>query len=304
MSLLEPMPDSHLKDELDELATQCRTLWSAWEAVALGLGHPTATSPAATDAEKFTTLHPDADRAIGWLAGMLGSRFVAAMGVHVVTLAALIDQRELRLSHWSVIRAELELAGRASWLIGPSKDRSWPDSETRAARAMMEILADARRHLRTAKAQKHATGRETHKLAENKIKKDLDIVFPGWTLEDVPENPEKPHWELNREKHVGLSAGVKLFADLTLDMLDGLYDVFSTLAHPSWISLQMLSTDHEDEGITHSVFVLRLEQLDQLVQMACVSFYKAAHLVVDYFDLKDGPLEAWADDAPDHWFTS
>lgn len=179
----------------------------------------------------FRRDHPSATPNLEWAAGQLGSRFVAGMGAHVMTLATLIDQRELRLSQWIAIRAELEMGGRAAWLIGRNKDGSCPSSNGRAARVLMELLADGRRHLRSAKARKNPVARRTLSGALAKVENDLDVVFPGWELEGAPEDCSLPTWKLGEEKHVGLSAGVKLFADVSFGGAAGLYDVFSTLAH-------------------------------------------------------------------------
>lgn len=205
-----------LAKQLDELASQCRSLWSAWEVVAGGLGLVApAESPAAVYADAFAREHPTVTANLGWASGQLGTRFVAGMGAHVLALAALIDQRELRLSEWAVIRAELEMGGRVAWLIGTLKDGSWPTSDARVARVLMELLADGRRHQRAADARKDTTARNAYREGVRKVEQELDTVFPGWDLQSIPENPDRPAWELHGEKHVGLSAGVKLFADLS-----------------------------------------------------------------------------------------
>ena len=290
---------------LRELAVHCRNLWSAWSTMSPGLGSVAPEeSPAAKYAAAFARDHPYATPNLGWASGQLGSRFVAGMGAHVMTLAALIDQRELRLSQWSVIRAELEMGGRAAWLIGTDKDGSWPSSDGRVARVLMELLADGRRHLRAAEARKDSGARKAFRDGIVGVQKDLDAVFPGWELEGVPENPNLPNWELGGERHVGLSAGVKLFADLSFGGAAGLYDVFSTIAHPSWISLESLTLNEDVDGVTHSAYVLRLDDLSELARLACLSFYWAGHLVADYFRIDKSPLEVWANSAPEAWFAA
>lgn len=297
--------DDDLAKQLDDLAHQCRSLWSAWEVVAAGLGSAApAESPAALYADAFAREHPTVTSNLGWASGQLSTRFVAGMGAHVLTLAALIDQRQLRLSEWAVIRAELEMGGRVAWLIGPLKDGSWPTSDSRVARVLMELLADGRRHVRAAEARRDTTARNAYREGVSKVEQDLDTVFPGWDLQSIPENPDLPAWELRGEKHVGLSAGVKLFADLSFGRAPGLYDAFSILAHPSWISLDVvLTTNHDIDGVTHSFYVLQIEDLSNLVRLACLSFYKAAHLAADYFHIDKTPLETWADGAPPSWFS-
>lgn len=297
--------DEELAKQLDELAFQCRGLWSAWGVVAVGLGSAAPSeSPAAMYANAFAHHHPTVTSNLGWATGQLATRFVAGMGAHVLTLASLIDQRELRLSEWAVIRAELEMGGRVAWLIGPLKDGSWPTSDARVARVLMELLADGRRHLRAAEARKDTTARGAYREGVRNVEHDLDTVFPGWDLQSIPENPDLPAWELHGEKHIGLSAGVKLFAHLSFGRAPGLYDSFSILAHPSWISLDVvLTTNHDIDGVTHSFYVLKIEDLSNLVRLACLSFYRAAHLGADYFHIDKTPLERWADGAPPSWFS-
>lgn len=295
---------ANLEHQLDEWAHTCRGLWAAWESFALALARDAREgSIAHADFTAFAAKHPDANPRIGHAAGRWGSRYVAGMGAHLLGLAALLEQRELRLSVWAVVRAELELAGRAAWLIGPDIDSSCP-SDTRAARFLMEALADARRHERAARSRKDADARRALKKAVQRVEADIDVTFPGHaSLVGIPEDIDNPDWELSGEKAVGLSAGVKLFAHVAFDGAPGLYDSFSRLAHPSFVTLEKLAPTSKREQTVVSDYVTSEEQVVELVRLACLSFYKAAHLVAGYFLIDDSPLEEWAKESPANWFT-
>lgn len=67
--------------------------------------------------------------------------------------------------------------------------------------------------------------------------------------------------------------------------------------------METLTQDEDIDGVTYSSYVLSADDLTHLVRLACLSFYRAAHLVADYSWIDKSPLESWAERAPEAWFT-
>ncbi|MFK0242069.1 hypothetical protein ACIQTX_14540 [Microbacterium sp. NPDC090281] len=303
----EPTDSDRLDDTLRAHAEACHSLWEAWLEIASQLAHPApVTAPASGYARAFTAKHAEARPNIAFAAGQYAGRYVSGMGAHVLGLAALVSAREFRLSYWAAVRAELELGGRVCWLIAPEKNGTLPEPDVQVARALMETLADARRHAKRAKTTKLAPeSRRFFNDAVAEVEADLTAVFPGWVLKGMPEEQqeEADKWQIRGERYVGLSAGVKRFADFAFEGVPGLYDLLSAMAHPSIISLGILAPVRVDDGVAVAEYSLKLEDLESIVQLACVAFYRAAMLVVTYFELDDSPLMAWSA-ARLSWFSS
>lgn len=291
---------------LDPLANACRDLWGAWVGTSAQLGQvPAVDSLASKYAHAFAAKHPDARPTIGWAAGQFAGRYVSGMGAHVLGLAALLSGRELRLSHWAVIRSQLELGGRAAWLIAPDKDGHLPEPDAQIARVLMEALADARRHAKTASAAKlPADVKDAFAGGVTQVEADLTAVFPDWILTGLPEDHVKVEdkWTLAGERHVALAAGVKRFADFAFERVPGLYDRFSVLAHPSWVSLQALAPARDVDGVSVAEYSIEVAEVVKLVRLGCLALFRAAHLVVMYYGLDDTALTSWSNRHSD-WFS-
>lgn len=283
---------------LGQHADACHSLWEAWLEIASQLARPApVTAPASGYARAFAAKHGAARPSVAFAAGQYAGRYVSGMGAHVLGLAALVSAREFRLSYWAAVRAELELGGRVCWLIAPEKDGTLPEPDVQVARVLMEALADARRHAKRAKTTKLVAGsRRIFNDAVAEVEADLTAVFPGWALKGMPEEQqeEADKWHIGGERYVGLSAGVKKFADFAFEGVPGLYDLLSAMAHPSVISLGILAPVRIEDGVAVAEYSLKLEELESIVQLACVAFYRAAMLVVMYYELDDSPLMAWS----------
>ncbi|UHJ57113.1 hypothetical protein LT337_09945 [Mycolicibacterium fortuitum] len=246
--------------------------------------------------------YPEAPVNIEHAAGDAAGLYVDAIAQHVLSIAALFEARQVALSLWPLIRAELEIAGRVGWMLDPETDTVAMPAEARVARFNMELLASWCREAFTASKLRRANRERTAKSQRDRQRGVLECVFPG-TQTDWRTPGDEMEWNVRGQNYLGLGRGVEKFAQVHFNGVHGLYDLLSDYAHPSLIRLSTQSRRSDDgSGVATLSYELDRELLEWQVRLGCLILYKAAHLVVGYFDLDDSGLESWAIGVPTNWF--
>lgn len=221
---------------------------------------------------------------------------------HVLAISALFESNQVVLSLWPLIRAELEIGGRVGWLLDPGTTTSPVSAAHRVARCQMEFLGTLCRERFTASHMKIRGRERESKTIRDRLRADLLQVFPD-AQTDWSKPGDEASWVVIGETYAGLGTAAKQFAGSLMGDPSGLYDVLSDYSHPSLIRLRTQSSMVDGgEGFGELRYALSRDQLEWQARVTCVIFYKAAHLVVGYFGLDDGPLETWADCVPSGWF--
>lgn len=303
-------PNIHVPEalaaEMDEWARLARALVAAWHQIGQQAGQAwnSNNSPFTRDRRNFRSANPNAPRNIQNAPGDYAGTYVDAIAQHVVSVAALFEKRQVALSIWPLIRAELEIAGRVYWLLDPGVATAPVSGEQRVARFIMELLASwCRARYRASKVSNRKLEKTT-KSQRDRMRKEILDVFPSAQTDWADPGDEK-EWSVGNETYLELGRAADRFARQLLGDVRGLYDILSDYSHPSLVALGSQSTrDDVGEGISMLSYVLERELLQWQMQLACLILYKAAHLVTGYFRIDESPLEEWADSVPPDWFKS
>lgn len=298
--------DEDLADAMEKWARDARSLNLAWSQIgrAAGFAWESKTGPLSRDRAAFRSSFPSAPANVENAPGDYAGVYVSAIAQHVLAIAALLDAKQVALSLWPLIRAELEIAGRVVWLLDPGTEAEPVLPEHRVARFQMEILASWCREKFTASKLRNRGVMLTAKASRDHMRSEVECVFPAAATAWGNPGDEKS-WTVSGERYVELGAGIDQFNRLLLGDVRGLYDLLSDYSHPSLIRLGTQSRrDDDDSGIAELSYQLESRLLEWQVRLACMILYKSAHLVVGYFGLDDSPLETWADSVPPSWFTN
>lgn len=288
--------------EMDEWARCARSLVAAWFEVGKQAGATAMSGPRARDAHAFRKAVPAAPVNMEYAAGDCAGRYVDAIAQHLLSVATLFEARQVALSLWPLIRAELEIAGRVGWLLDPGTESEPVTADGRVARFSMELLASWYREGFTAKNL-----RNKHRERAAKAERDRQLDALGQVFRESHTNWRSPRdetkWNVGEENYLSLGRGVEKFAQVHFNGIHGLYDLLSDYAHPSPVRLSTQSRRQDDgTGVAVLSYELDRELLEWQVRLGCLILYKAAHLVAGYFALDDSPLESWAVAAPRNWF--
>ena len=165
---------------LEDLATQCKGLWKAWEAViAQQSASARPGSPAEEDANSFRDAHPKAFRNVERTPSQFAALYLSAVGQHHRAFTALLEAGAVTLVTWTAVRAELEHAGRIAWMLQPAGGEASLSAEDRVARALMEQLAAFCRARFTAGKMKRRQAVKDLKVFRERCRAIIGDVFPG-----------------------------------------------------------------------------------------------------------------------------
>lgn len=295
--------ESTLPDEgtrrVEDLATILQRLVDAWVEVGRGLSVvPPPTSPAGTYAAQFEAFKSDGPANLGHAPGQYSGLYVEAISQQLLALKALLKARAITVGLWPLVRAELELAGRVSWLLEP--DLGPRSGERRVARFYLESVSSLQRERFTAGKFDKAQAKKLKSERDAKIFEARSVF--GVFAPDLPGMDKIETWELHGEILPGLGAGALKFVDLCLSTGAGLYDILSDYSHPSLTAILRQTTAVDIGGITSRPWLTTLDTVQEQVRLACIISYKACHLLAGYYALDDSPLERWADSVPHSWF--
>ena len=287
--------------EPTELAELCEALVAAWHHDAvLFAGGAAPVSQATVDIAGVMELIPqwvpsNLEHAHKQMAGQM----VDAIVLLVQSVATLLRAQPLIiLGLWPLVRAEIEYAGRVSWLLEP-----FPEADAgirRVARAMLEQLSGLQRQRFTAGKWNPAQARKFKTKRDELLKRIAEIFDDVYVPLDKPELIEQ--WRIGGEPMASLGKAAKLFLTLNLSDGDAIYDVFSDNSHPSVISLALQSTVSDEDGVTIWSYPALPRVVNFQVRLGCTTLYKSALMLLNYFGFPCVALERWAAEAPAHWF--
>lgn len=274
-------------------------LVTAWFEVGSGLSVvPPPTSPAGADAAQFAVFKPDGPKNVGHAPGQYAGLYVDAMSQHLVALKALLDAKTLTVGPWLLVRAELELAGRVSWLLEPNLGPE--PGERRVARFYLEAISSLQRERFTAGKLDRARAKQLKGERDAKIA-EAKSVF-GVFAPDLSGMDKVETWEIHGEKMLGLGAGATHFVDRCFTKGVGLYDFLSDFSHPSLTTILRQTTKVDTGGVARRPWLTALDIVEAQARIGCLIFYKACHLLAGHYALEPSPLENWAAAAPTAWF--
>lgn len=283
-----------------ELAVILRRLVDAWLELGSGLSVvPPPTSPADADAAQFAVFKPNGPQNVGHAPGQYAGLYVDAISQHLLALKALLDAKTLTVGPWPLVRAELELAGRVSWLLEP--DLGSKSGERRVARFYLEAISSLQRERFTAGKLDKTRAKQRKRERDAKIA-EATSVFVVFTP-DLSGMDKIETWEMHGEKMLGLGAGATHFVDTCFTKGSGLYDFLSDFSHPSLTAILRQTTKHDADGVTRRPWRTELDIVEAQTRIACLIFYKSCYLLAGYYALDESPLESWADTVPAAWFT-
>lgn len=301
MTELDRTIDGGATTRIAELSAALERLVAAWFEVGHGLGVvPPPTSPAGADAVQFAVFKPDGPKNVGHAPGQYAGLYVEAIGQHLLALRALLDAKALTVGPWPLVRAELELAGRISWLLEP--DLGPTSGERRVARFYLEAISSLQRERFTAGKLDKAQAKQIKRERDAKIA-EAKSVF-GTFAPDLSGMDKIETWELHGEMIPGLGAGATQFVDTCFAKGVGLYDFLSDFSHPSLTAIFRQTTKVDADGVTRRPWLTTLDIVEDQARIGCLILYRACQLLVGYHALDESPLERWADTVPTAWFTA
>jgi len=299
----DPTAVSSKDPELDaaELADLCDALIAAWrnDASASAVGSA-PNSPSARDVAAVAVLLPEgAPRNLEHAPTQMAGRMVDAIVLLVQSLGTLLRAEPLiTIGMWPVVRAEIEHAGRVSWLLEPLADKD--AAMQRVARALLEQLAGLQRQRLTASKWNGAQAKKFKRARDGLLARVRDIFEDVYTPMADPDEIAK--WRAGGETMMPLGKGAGLFFSLNLTNGKALYDILSDYSHPSVISLAMQSKAATEDGATFWSYPAHPEVLDFQVRLGCIALYKSALALLNYSGFQSAAIEGWAAGAPQHWF--
>lgn len=283
-----------------EVTLILQRLVDAWFEVGIGLSVvPPLTSPAGADAAQFAVFKPDGPKNVGHAPGQYAGLYVDAISQHLLALKALVDAKTLTVGPWPLVRAELELAGRVSWLLEP--DLGPRSGERRVARFYLEAISSLQRERFTAGKLDKTRAKQLKRERDAKIA-EAKSVFGVFTP-DLSGMDKIETWEVHGEKMLGLGAGATHFVDTCFTKGFGLYDFLSDFSHPSLTAILRQTTKVDTDGVARRPWRTELDIVEAQARIACLIFYKACYLLAGYYALDESPLESWAETVPAAWFT-
>jgi hypothetical protein len=298
--------DLHVPDEfgslLDEFADICDGLVAACSEVASGSADlPAPSSPLASEASVFRATYPHAETNLEYGPTQGAATYVDSIRLQLASISALLRAREVVGSLWSIVRAELETAGRVAWILDPTIQQ--PAGEVRVARYYLEVISSLQRARFTTSKYDAAAAKVFKKQRDTTIAAAKDL-FADFALElDSPEIMSA--WMLHGEPLLGLGAGANLFAELCLSGPGkALYDILSDYSHPSLLSIELQTRLVDDGEVASHPWVVTPEIVEHQCRWACTILYKACQLVAAYMQVDASALERWADDVPAKWFSA
>ncbi|QXE31676.1 MULTISPECIES: hypothetical protein [Microbacterium] len=295
------VPDE-LAAELDTYADLCHHLVLAWMEMARGLAVlPANGSPAATEARQFREAKPDAPANVEHGAGQRAGLYVDAISQQLLAVEALLRARRVAVALWPLVRAELEFAGRAAWLLDPRVQVE--AGEVRVARLYLEAISSLRRERYTAGKFDRGHGNRAKVLRDTKIA-EARAIFGETAVEIDLSSPDLIEtWTVAGQGMASLGGAAASFADLCFEgKTKVLYDSLSDYSHPSLLTVDKQSIPIEIDGVARRPWTVGRGVVAWQVRLACLIFYKACHLVAGYYAIDDSALEQWADGVPPEWF--
>jgi hypothetical protein len=285
---------------MDELATICDGLVVACHEVARGSAeHPDPGSQIALESSVFRADHENAPNNLEYAPAQAATSFAESIRLQLAAISALLRSREVVGSLWPLVRAQLETAGRVSWLLEPTIAQ--PAGEVRVARYFLEVVSSLQR-------QRFTTGKYDRSAEKYfKTQRDATIetaqeVFPELAF-DLSGPDVIPAWTLNGEPMIGLGAGAALFGSHYLTgPSKALYDILSDYSHPSLVSIELQSRVVDDGEVSSSPRAVTVDEVEHQVRWACIILYKTCQIICAYLGLNSAALEQWADLVPKSWF--
>lgn len=230
------------------------------------------------------------------VAGSAAAQYVAALGQHVLGLAELLSSRQVILSGWPIVRAQLELAGRVGWLLETgTADGKRVTGEARVARSHMEALAALcrRRFSLGVMKAKRSTIKQV-KSERDVLRKRTENLFDDAVL-DWNDPGDEEEWNLGGEAYAGLGQGVRIFSRIALSDNKGTYDTLSDFAHPSLLTLTLLSKERPHDDHRTYDWTMGLNEVSWLARASATFLYGSSRLVAGYHGLDTRRLEEWGD---------
>lgn len=288
----------------DMLAELCESLIRSWKEIGqqAGAGAPPEAqlSRDADDARRSLSL-PDRPKNLEYAAGNIAGELGQAISLLLQAVATQLRARPLvSVTIWPLVRAELEYAGRVTWLLEPMEGSN--AGARRVARTLLEQLSSMQRERFTA-------GRLGNKSLAKQLKQERDTVlaateslFPGDVYAPLDSPKRIEEWKIGGEPMLSLGEANDLFVDRNFNTGKALYDTLSDHSHPSIMALARQSVSVETEGVTFRTYPPDAEVLDYQARLGCLILYKTAYHIAGYHGLNTDPLKRWAETVPEHWF--
>ena len=222
------------------------------------------------------------------------SRFVSLICRHVHSVAALVHQREMYVSAWPILRAQLEAAGRLTWILEPHDSGVGLTAKRRAARFFMEQLASACYHREALKGLKSKYASEAkavrvHRANEIEWLFDTSLTWSGVGSESS--------WKIGDDSYKSIAAGAQLFATHLLPDLGGVYGSLSGYSHPSLRFLEDLLVESADGDMRRLNWVSSDELTSKQCLYSATIAYRAATMFCSYVggpqDQLETAFDAW-----------
>ena len=221
-------------------------------------------------------------------------KYVSGATRHAHGVAALVEQQEIFLSAWPLLRAQLEAGGRLTWLLEPhTKDGSGVGPKRRCARWFLEQLASVCYQHEALKALRSKRKPEAKRLRAKTVT-EIERLF-GTTLEWTGVTSEL-NWAIGDDRYLSLASGCKLFATHLHKSMDGMYPVLSGYSHPSLRFIdEVLLEQVADDGFRRTSWVVEPEMLPRFVGWSGGLAYRTATGMLSYLDGRQDLLETAMD---------
>lgn len=226
--------------------------------------------------------------------GSGATRYLSVICRHSLGIAKLLSDGAVMMPIFPVVRAQVEAAGRATWLLEPLRsDRPSVTPRNRVARFYMEIYSGLCLH-RYAAGRRNAPKQEIAeiKAGRDKFRRDfIDKAFgPEVDLRST-DRSKMAEWCVGGQPFLGLGGGAKLFNDICWPQARGTYDLLSNVSHPSLMTINLLTRPTE---VGASEWVITDTMLAQQVLIAEACMRRVSNMVASYFGISDQGLEDWS----------
>jgi hypothetical protein len=222
------------------------------------------------------------------------TKYVSAANRHAYGIAALVDQQEVFLSPWPLLRAQLEAGGRVTWLLEPhTKDGTGVGPKRRCARWFLEQFASVCYQHEALKALK-SKHKPAAKRRRSKTADEIERLF-GTRLEWTGLSSEL-EWVIGPDRYLSLASGCRLFATHLNDSMTGMYPVLSGYSHPSLQFIdEVLVENVTNDGFRRTNWLVEPEMLHRFVAWSGGLTYRTATGMLSYLDGRQDLLEVAMD---------
>jgi hypothetical protein len=221
-------------------------------------------------------------------------KYVSAANRHAHGVAALVEQQEVFLSVWPLLRAQLETGGRLTWLLEPhTRSGTALGPKRRCARWFLEQFASVCYQHEALKGLNSPHKAEVKRIRAKTVT-EIERLFRA-KLEWTGVGSELK-WVIGEDRYLSLASGCELFATHLHQSMSGMYPAMSGYSHPSLRFINEVLQEHVTaDGFRMTNWRVEPEMLRKFVGWSGGLAYRTATGMLSYLGGRQDLLEAAMD---------